>query len=167
MRHTTAENVGPVAAAGVKLLVLSHLVPGDEPSITEGMWSAGARQQRGAPVLSSVEYIKAGTLRGLAVTTARPSEALPGIPTVGEFLPGFEVGAWHGLVIPRGTSPEIIDGLNTEVGAALADPALRARLTGLGTAVLPPTSPADFGKFIAADTQKWAKVVKLAGINVD
>jgi tripartite-type tricarboxylate transporter receptor subunit TctC len=116
------------------------------------------------PVLSSVEYIKAGTLRALAVTTATPSKALPGIPTVGEFLPGFEVSAWHGLVAPKNTAPEIITKLSNEVSATLSNPELRARFFDLGAAVIPSSSPAEFGKFIAADAEKWARVVKFAGI---
>jgi tripartite-type tricarboxylate transporter receptor subunit TctC len=119
------------------------------------------------PVLSSVEYVKGGRLKALAVTTARPVEALPGIPTVGEFLPGFEVSAWHGVVAPRGTPPAIIDRLNREVSAVLADPKLRTKLGSLGTAVLAPSSPSEFGKLIAADTAKWAKVVKFAGIRAE
>ena len=119
------------------------------------------------PVLSSLEYIRAGTLRALAVTTARPSQALPGIPTIGDFLPGFAVSAWHGLVAPKGTPPDIIDALNRQVAAALAEPGLRARFAALGTTVLAPNSPADFGKLIADDTEKWAKVVQFAGIKGD
>jgi tripartite-type tricarboxylate transporter receptor subunit TctC len=119
------------------------------------------------PVLSSVEHIRVGTLRALAVSTVEPSDALPGVPTVGEFLPGFAVSAWHGLGAPRGTAPEIIDRLNKEVGAALADPNLRARFADLGTTALPPSSPADFGRFIAEDTERWAKVVKFAGIKAE
>jgi tripartite-type tricarboxylate transporter receptor subunit TctC len=119
------------------------------------------------PVLSSVEYIRGATLKALAVTTEKRLAALPGIPTVGEFLPGFEVSAWHGLVAPRNTPPEVIDTLNKEAGAALADLRLRTKLADLGTTVLPPRSPSEFGKLIAEDTEKWAKVVKFAAIRAE
>jgi tripartite-type tricarboxylate transporter receptor subunit TctC len=111
----------------------------------------------------SIEYIKAGKLRALAVSTATRSEALPHVPTVGEFVPGYEASVWLGVGAPRNTPAEIVDKLNREVNAALADPKVKARLTDLGGTVLT-GSPADFGKLIAADTEKWAKVVKFAGI---
>jgi tripartite-type tricarboxylate transporter receptor subunit TctC len=114
----------------------------------------------------SIEHIKVGELRALAVTTAMRSEALPNIPTVGDFLPGYEASSWHGVGVPKNTPAEIVDKLNKEINAALADPKLRARLADLGGTVLP-GSPADFGKLVAAEIEKWAKVVKFAGIKPD
>jgi tripartite-type tricarboxylate transporter receptor subunit TctC len=118
------------------------------------------------PVAPSIQHLRAGTLRALAVTTARRSEALPDVPAVAEFIPGYEVSAWQGLAAPKGTPADIINTLNKEINAALADPALKARLLDLGTVPLP-GSPADFGKLVALDTEKWAKVIKTAGIKAD
>src|SRR5207244_10632875 len=101
-------------------------------------------------------------LLALAVTTATPSEALPQLPTVGEFVPGFEASAWWGIGAPQNTPPDIIDVLNKEVNAALADSKIRARLADLGGTVIT-GSPIDFAKLIANETEKWAKVVKLSG----
>jgi tripartite-type tricarboxylate transporter receptor subunit TctC len=115
---------------------------------------------------SSIEYIKGGKLRALAVTTATRSELLPNIPTVSEFLPGFEASTWLGFGAPRNASAEIVDKLNREINAALADPKMAARLADLGATVLP-GSPADFGKVIAEETQKWGKVVKFADIKAN
>jgi tripartite-type tricarboxylate transporter receptor subunit TctC len=115
---------------------------------------------------SSIEYIKTGTLRVLAVTTATRSEALPGVPSLGEFVPGYEATNWYGLGAPKPTPAEIIDKLNQEVNAALADPKMKARFADLGGTPLP-GSPAEFGKLIAEETQKWAKVVKFSGAKPD
>jgi tripartite-type tricarboxylate transporter receptor subunit TctC len=112
---------------------------------------------------ASLGYIKAGKLRALAVTTAKRQELLPDVPTVGEFLPGYEARGWYGIVVPKATPVNIIEKLNQEINAALADPTMKTRLTDLGCAVFA-GSPADFGKFIAEETEKWAKVVKFAGI---
>jgi tripartite-type tricarboxylate transporter receptor subunit TctC len=112
---------------------------------------------------SAIEYIRAGRLRSLAVTTATRSDALPEVPTVGEFVPGYEASIWFGVGAPKGTPTEIVDKLNKEINAGLADPKIKAQLADLGGAVLA-LSPADFGKLIADDTEKWAKVVKFAGI---
>jgi tripartite-type tricarboxylate transporter receptor subunit TctC len=114
-------------------------------------------------VTSSLEYIRAGKLKPLAVTTATRTEALPDVPTLGEFVPGYEASAIGGLGAPKGTSPEIINRLNAEVNAALADPKIRARLADLGIAVVS-GSPADFGELIVDETAKWGKVVKFANI---
>ena len=100
------------------------------------------------------------------MTTATRSEALPDIPTVGDFVPGYEASAWFGRRRPENTPAEIIDKLNREINAALADPKIKARITDLGGTVLA-GSPADFGKFIADETEKWAKVIKFAGIKAD
>jgi tripartite-type tricarboxylate transporter receptor subunit TctC len=116
-----------------------------------------------ASMPSSIGYVRAGTLRALAVTTATRSEALPDVPTVGEFVPGYEASVWYGIGAPRNTPVEVIDKLNREINAGLADPKLQARLVDVGGTVLA-GSPADFGKLIAEDTEKWAKLIKLAGI---
>jgi tripartite-type tricarboxylate transporter receptor subunit TctC len=111
----------------------------------------------------SIEYIRVGKLRALGVTSAMRSNALPDIPTVGDFLPGFEASIWFGVGVPKNTPAEIIDKLNKGINAALADPKMKAGLEDLGGTVLP-GSPADFGKLIAEETEKWGKVVKFAGI---
>ena len=112
---------------------------------------------------SSIELIKAGKLRALAVTTATRSEALPGTPSLAEFVPGYEASALSGIAAPRNTPVDIIDKLNQAISAALADPKNKARLAEQGGTVLS-GSPADFGKLIAEETEKWGKVVKFAGI---
>jgi tripartite-type tricarboxylate transporter receptor subunit TctC len=115
---------------------------------------------------ASLSQIKAGGLRALAVTTATRSSALPDIPTVGEFVPGYEASSWGGIGAPRNTPVAIIEKLNKEINAGLADPKIVARLTDLGN-TLAPGSPADFGKFIAEDTEKWSKVVKSMAIKLN
>jgi tripartite-type tricarboxylate transporter receptor subunit TctC len=112
---------------------------------------------------SSIGYIRAGTLRGLAVTSAARSQALPNLPTVGDFLPGFEANLVYGLGAPKNTPPEIVDKLNKEINAGLADPNVKARLADLDGTVLG-GSPADFGKLIAEETEKWHRVIRLANI---
>jgi tripartite-type tricarboxylate transporter receptor subunit TctC len=114
----------------------------------------------------SIEHIRAGRLRALAVTTARRSEALPDIPTVGDFLPGYESSLWFGIGVPKNTPVEIIDKLNMEINAGLADPKIKALVADMGGTVLP-GSPAAFGKLIANDTEKWAKVIQEANIKAD
>jgi len=118
------------------------------------------------PLPASIEFIKSGKLRALAVTTGTRSEALPELPTVGEFVPGYEASAWNGLCAPRSTPTEIIEKLNTEINAGLADPKLRAKLAELGGMVLG-GSPADFAKLIADETEKWGKVARAANIKPD
>ena len=112
---------------------------------------------------SAIEYIKAGTLRGLAVTSATRSQALPDLPAVGDFLPGFEASLMYGLGAPKNTPSEIVDKLNKAVNAGLADPSVKARLADLDGTVLG-GSPADFGKLIAEETEKWRRVIRLANI---
>jgi tripartite-type tricarboxylate transporter receptor subunit TctC len=112
---------------------------------------------------ASMEHIRAGTLRPLAVTTSSRADALPNIPTVGDVLPGFEASAWYGLGMARNTPVEAIETLNKEINAGLADPKIKARFADLGGSVLA-GSPAAFGKLIADETEKWAKVVKFASI---
>ena len=113
----------------------------------------------------SIPNIKAGKLRALAITTAARSEALPDIPTVGEFVPGFEASGWTGIGAPRGTPPEIIDKLNREINAALVDPDMKAKFANLGVTLLP-GSPADFARHIAVETEKWTKVVRFSGATI-
>jgi tripartite-type tricarboxylate transporter receptor subunit TctC len=127
---------------------------------------AGHVQVTFVTTISSIKYIRDGRLRALAVTTATRSEALPDIPTVGEFLPGYEASVWYGIGVPRNTPVEVIDKLNKEINAGLADPKLQARLAHVGGTVLA-GSPADFGKFIADETEKWAKVIKSANIKAE
>jgi tripartite-type tricarboxylate transporter receptor subunit TctC len=115
------------------------------------------------PLPASIEFVKSGKLRALAVTTATRSQALPDIPTIGDFVPGYEASGWNGVVAPKSTPIEIVHKLNTEINAGLGDPGMRARFAELGGMVLA-GSPADFGKLIVDETEKWGKVVKFAGI---
>ena len=117
-------------------------------------------------VPTCAEHIKSGKLRGLAVTSTTRSNVLPDLPTVAEFLPGYEASAWYGLAAPKNTPPEIVVTLNKAVNAVLADPAAKARFAEIG-AILLPGSPADFGKLVADETEKWGKVVKFSGAKVD
>jgi tripartite-type tricarboxylate transporter receptor subunit TctC len=115
---------------------------------------------------ASIEYIRAGRLRALAVTTATRSEALPDIPTVGEFVAGYEASGWQGLGAPKNTPADIVEKLNKETNAALADPKIKAQLVDLGAIVFANT-PAEFGKHIAAETEKWGKVIRSANIKAE
>jgi tripartite-type tricarboxylate transporter receptor subunit TctC len=115
---------------------------------------------------ASLEHIRAGRFRGLAVTTLTRAEALPDLPTVADFVPGYEAISWYGIAAPKQTPPDIVDKLNKEINAGLADPKLKARLAELGGTVLP-GSPAEFGKFIAAETEKWGKVVRAANMKAE
>jgi tripartite-type tricarboxylate transporter receptor subunit TctC len=137
---------------------------GGGPALTDLL--GGQVQVYFTGTVSSIEYIKTGRLRALAVTTATRSEALPDVPTVSEFVPGYEASGWFGVGAPKSTPTEIIDKLNNEVNAALADPKMKARLADVGGTALS-GSPADFGKLIADETEKWAKVIKFAGIKAD
>jgi tripartite-type tricarboxylate transporter receptor subunit TctC len=112
---------------------------------------------------ASIGYIRADKLRALAVTTATRSEALPDLPTIGEFVPGYEASTWNGVVAPKGTAGDVIDKLNGAINAGLADAAIKARLVDLGANPLP-MSPTEFGKLVVDETEKWAKVIKFAGI---
>jgi len=134
---------------------------GAGPALTDLM--GGQVQVMFDNVSSSIEYIRAGRLRPLAVTTATRSDALPDIPTVGDFVPGYEASAVNGIGAPRATPTEIVDKLNKEINAGLADPKLKARLADIGASVLV-GSPADYGKLIAEETEKWGKVIKFANI---
>ena len=123
--------------------------------------------QVGFPSLpSAIGYVRAGTLRALAVTTATRSQALPDVPSVGEFVPGYEASGWFGVGAPKATPAEIVEKLNKEVNAALHDPKMKARLADLGGEPLT-GSPAELAKMIADETEKWAKVIKFAGIKAE
>ena len=115
---------------------------------------------------TSLGHVKSGNLRALAVTTAARTEALPDVPTLSEFIPGFEASQWVGLVAPKDTPRTIVEKLNTEINVALADPRIKARFADLGGMVLP-GSPDDFGKLIRDETEKWAKVIRAANIKVE
>jgi len=127
---------------------------------------AGQVQVMFDPIVRSIESVRAGKLRALAVTTSMRSPMLPEIPTVSDFLSGYESSAWFGFAAPKGTSVEVVDRLNKEINAALADPNVRARLADLGVTVTVGSS-ADFGPFIADETEKWGKVVRFANIKVE
>jgi tripartite-type tricarboxylate transporter receptor subunit TctC len=117
-------------------------------------------------ISSSIEHIRAGKLRALAVTSTTRSDVLPDVPTIAETVPGYELGAWFGVGTPKGTPPAIIEKLNREMTASLADPKIKARLADLSAVPMPMTA-AEFGTFIADETEKWAKVVKFSGAKVD
>jgi tripartite-type tricarboxylate transporter receptor subunit TctC len=134
---------------------------GQAPAMTDLL--AGQVQLMFDPVVSSIAHIRAGKLRPLAVTTSTRSEALLDIPTAGEFLPDYEASVWFGAGVSKNTPTEIVDRLNKEINDALADPKIKARLADLGGTVLP-GSPADFGKLIADQTEKWGKVIRAANI---
>jgi tripartite-type tricarboxylate transporter receptor subunit TctC len=144
--------------AGVNMVHVPYR--GEGPALTDTL--GGQVQVMFGTMPATIEYIRAGKLRPLAVTSARRWEGLPDIPTVADFLPGFETSAWAGIGAPKNTPAEIIEKLNKEVDAGLSDPKLNARLADLGGTVLA-GSPADFGKLIAEETEKWGKVVKFSG----
>jgi tripartite-type tricarboxylate transporter receptor subunit TctC len=148
--------------AGVDMVHVPYR--GGGPAVTDLI--AGQVQVMFATTVESIGYIRAGRLRALAVTTATRSEELPDIPTVAEFVPGYEASGWFGIGAPKNTPVEIIQTLNREINAGLADPKMKARLADLGGTVLP-GSPTDFGKLIADETEKWAKVIKSAGIKAE
>src|SRR5262245_50908291 len=154
-----------VAAELFKMMARTDmlLVPyrGPAPALTDLL--AGQVQVMFPTMPASIEYIRAGKLRALAVTTATRSDALPDIPTVAEFVPGYEASTWYGVGAPKATPAEIVDKLNKEVNAALADPKNKTRLTDVGGDVLA-LSPADFGRLIADETEKWGKVIRAANI---
>ena len=148
--------------AGVNMLHVPYR--GSAPALTDLI---GGQVQVGFDTLpATIEYIRSGKLRALAVTTATRSEALPDIPAVGEFVPGYEASQFQGLVAPKNTLADIVDKLNREINAGLADPKLKARFADLGLTVFP-GSPADFGKLIADETEKWAKVIRTANIKAE
>jgi tripartite-type tricarboxylate transporter receptor subunit TctC len=134
---------------------------GSAPSLTDLL--GGQVQVSFATMPASIEFIRTGRLRALAVTTATRSPALPEVPTVGEFVPGYEVSTWYGICARRGTPAEVVDKINREINAGLADPTMKARLANLGGITIA-GSPDDFGKLIAAETEKWGKVIRAANI---
>jgi tripartite-type tricarboxylate transporter receptor subunit TctC len=148
--------------AGVNLVHVPYR--GQGPAMTDLL--GGQLQVIFATTPGTTEYVRIGKLRALAVTTRARAEALPDVPTVADFVPGYEASQWYGFGAPKNTPPEIIAQLNKAVNAALADPKMKARLADFGGTVMP-GSPADFGKLIAEETEKWGKVVKFAGIKAD
>jgi tripartite-type tricarboxylate transporter receptor subunit TctC len=137
---------------------------GGAPALTDMI--SGQVQVMFDNVPTSIEFIRAGKLRALAVTTATRSEVLPDLPTVADFVPGYEASAWYGVGVPKGTPDDIIEKLNKEINAILAEPKAKARLADLGASLLA-GSPADFGKLVADETEKWGKVVKFSGAKPD
>jgi tripartite-type tricarboxylate transporter receptor subunit TctC len=148
--------------AGVNLVHVPYR--GGAPALTDMI--GGQVQVMFDNIPTSIEYIRAGKLRPLATTGTTRSHLLPDTPTVSEFLPGYEASAWYGIGAPKRTPPEIIDKLNSAVNAILADPAVKLRMADIGATLLP-GSPVEFGKFVADETDKWAKVVKFAGAKPD
>jgi tripartite-type tricarboxylate transporter receptor subunit TctC len=137
---------------------------GDGPAMVDLI--AGQVQVGFATMTASIGHIRSGQLRALAVTTLKRSDALPGVPTVAETVPGFEASSWFGIAAPKGTPADIIEILNRETNAGLADPTIKARLDDMGGMALA-GSPADFGKLIADETEKWGKVIRDAGIKAE
>jgi len=137
---------------------------GSAPALTDLL--GGQVQVAFDTTLASIEYIRTGKLRPLAVTTTTRLAALPDIPVIGDFLPGYEASGWYGVGVPKNTPTETVDKLNKEINAALDDPKIRARLADLGAVPMPMTS-AEFGTFIANETEKWSKVVKFSGAKPD
>ncbi len=133
---------------------------GEPPAITDML--AGQVQVMFGNVTASITHIRSGALRALAVTTAAPSSALPDVPTVGETVPGYEATGWFGVGAPKGTPPQIVELLNREIVAGLADPDMRARYVELGSVPLP-LRPGELGAHVVSETEKWAKIVKLSG----
>jgi tripartite-type tricarboxylate transporter receptor subunit TctC len=145
--------------AGVDLVHIPYR--GQGPALTDLL--GGDVQVLFATAPGTTDYIRTGKLRALAVTSAARAEVLPELPTVADFVPGYEASQWYGLAAPRNTPAEIVGRLNTEINAAITDPGMKARLAALGGEPLPGTS-AEFGRLIADETDKWAKVVRAAGI---
>jgi tripartite-type tricarboxylate transporter receptor subunit TctC len=148
--------------AGVNLVHVPYR--GQGPAMNDLL--GGQLQVIFATTPGTTEFVRAGKLRALAVTTSVRAEALPEVPTVADFVPGYESSQWYGVGAPKNTPVEIVEKLNKEINAALADPKMKARFADLGGTVLP-GSPADFGKLIADETEKWGKVVKFAGLKAD
>jgi tripartite-type tricarboxylate transporter receptor subunit TctC len=158
--HMTAELFKMMT--GVDMVHVAYR--GEAPAITDLL--GGQVQVMFATATASIEQVRAGKLLPLAVSSATRFEALPDLPTIGSFVPGYEAGAFFGVGAPKGTPADIVDKLNREINAALADPKMKGRLAELGGTVSPGT-PADFGKLIASETEKWGKVVKFAGIKAE
>jgi tripartite-type tricarboxylate transporter receptor subunit TctC len=174
-------NPGKISMASFGVGSTSHL-SGELLKLVTGIDTVHVPYRGGAPMITdlvsgqvqaafdalpeSLPHIRTGALRPLAVTTAARAESLPDIPTIGDTIPDYEASSWAGLGAPRGTPPRVIETLHREVAAALADPAVRARLNDLGSAPWP-LGPDAFGAYIAAETEKWAKVVKFAGVKAE
>jgi tripartite-type tricarboxylate transporter receptor subunit TctC len=137
---------------------------GSPPALTDLL--GGQVQVYFSPISACIQYIKTDKLRALGVTTATRSPALPNIPPIGAFVPGYEMSAWYGVGAPKNTPAEIIDKLNKEINSGLTDPAMTERLAALGSVAFP-VSPSTFGKFIADESEKWSKVIKAAGIKAE
>ena len=148
--------------AGINMLHIPYR--GAAPALTDLL--AGQVQVMFASMPAAIQYVRAGNLRALAVTTRTRSDALPDIPAVGEFVPGYEAVSWYGIGAPRKTPPEIVERLNKETNAAIVEPKLRARFADLDAEPLSMTS-AEFGKFIADKTEKWGKVIRAANIKAE
>jgi tripartite-type tricarboxylate transporter receptor subunit TctC len=147
---------------GIKMVHVPYR--GVAPALTDLI--GGQVQVMFATMSSSIEYIRAGKLRPLAVTAATRSDALPNVPTVSDFVPRYEASTWYGVGAPKNTPAEIVDKLNTEINAALGSPKMKERFADLGVAVLP-GSPADFGKLIRDETEKWGKVIRAANLKAE
>ncbi len=145
--------------AGINMVHVPYR--GEAPALTDML--GGQVQAMFGTMPASIEYVRAGKLRPLAVTSARRLELLPDLPTVGDFVPGYETSAWQGIGAPKNTPAEIINKLNKEINAGLADPKIKTRVADMGGTVLT-GSPADFGKLIAEETEKWGKVIRAANI---
>jgi tripartite-type tricarboxylate transporter receptor subunit TctC len=145
--------------AGVQLVHVAYR--GSPPALNDLL--GGQIQLMFSPLPPSIGYVKSGRLHALAVTTATRSQVLPDVPVIADVVPGYEASAWYGIGAPKGTPAEIVDRLNAEINAGLADPNLRAQLITLGSVPFPGT-PSDFGKHMAAETDKWAKVIRAAKI---
>ncbi len=137
---------------------------GSAPALTDMI--SGQVQVMFDNIPTSIEHIRAGKLRPLAVTGTTRSDLLPDIPTVSDFIPGFEASSWYGLGAPRNTPADVIDKLNTTVNAILADPAVKKRFADMGATLITST-PVNFGKYVAEETEKWGKVVKFSGAKPD
>jgi tripartite-type tricarboxylate transporter receptor subunit TctC len=146
---------------GVDMLLVPYR--GGAPALTDLL--AGQVQVMFDTLITSIEHVRAGRLRPLAVTAATPLEVLPEVPTVGDFVPGYEAASWQGVGAPRNTPVEIIDKLNRATNAGFADPRIKARIADLGYTVFA-SSPGDFGRFIVAYTEKWAKVIEFSGVKI-
>ena len=150
------------AMAGIDLVHVPYR--GTAPALTDLL--AGQVQVLFDNLPGSIGHIKTGKVRALGVTAPKRVDALPDVPTIGETVPGYEAGVWYGIAVPKGTPPEIIDKLSAAVNAVLADPKLKARLNELGGEPMP-MGPAEFGRLVAHETEKWAKVIKAAGVKVE
>jgi tripartite-type tricarboxylate transporter receptor subunit TctC len=148
--------------AGIEMVPVQYR--GTAPMLTDLL--GGQLQVEFADMPPSVEHVRTGRLRALAVTTPKRAELLPELPTVAEFLPGYEASSWVGVGAPRNTPPEIIERLNREINVALASPVMKARLADLGPTPMPMT-PAEYGRFIADETEKSGKVVRAAKMKVE